>query len=141
MTVHADRGKAMKSQAVAQLLADLGVTKTHSRPYVSNDNPYSEAQFKTLKYHCIFPGQFGSLEDARGYLRVFFEWYNNGHRHAGIGWMTPADTHTGRAKELWEKRKRTLMEAYARHPERFVSGVPMPPDLPAEVWINKPLAA
>lgn len=141
LTVHADRGKAMKSQAVAQLLADLGVTKTHSRPYVSNDNPYSEAQFKTLKYHCIFPGQFGSLEDARSYLRVFFEWYNNGHRHAGIGWMTPADAHTGRAKELLEKRKRTLMEAYVRHPERFVKGVPIPPDLPTEVWINKPLAA
>jgi len=141
LTVHADRGIAMKSNAVAQLLADLGITKTHSRPYVSNDNPYSEAQFKTLKYHCIFPGQFGSLEDARSFLRVFFEWYNNDHRHAGIGWMTPADAHTGRAKELLEKRKRTLMEAYARHPERFVKGAPTPPNLPTEVWINKPLAA
>ena len=138
LTVHADRGSAMKSKPVAQLLADLGITKTHSRPHVSNDNPYSEAQFKTLKYHCAFPGRFGSPEDARFFLRPFFDWYNNQHKHAGIGWLTPADVHAGRAKEVLERRSRTLAEAYERHPERFVKGLPRPAELPSEVWINKP---
>jgi len=138
LTVHADRGSAMKSKGVAQLLADLGITKTHSRPHVSNDNPYSEAQFKTLKYHCAFPGRFGSPEDARFFLRPFFDWYNNEHKHAGIGWLTPAVVHAGRAEEVLEKRRRTLAEAYERHPERFVKGLPRPAELPGEVWINKP---
>ena len=138
LTVHADRGSAMKSKGVAQLMADLGIAKTHSRPHVSNDNPYSEAQFKTLKYHCAFPGRFGSPEDARYFLRPFFDWYNNEHRHAGIGWLTPAAVHTGKAEEVLERRSRTLREAYERHPERFVKGLPRPAELPGEVWINKP---
>jgi len=138
LTVHADRGSAMQSKGVAQLLADLGITKTHSRPHVSNDNPYSEAQFKTLKYHGAFPGRFGSPEDARFFLRPFFDWYNNEHKHAGIGWLTPAVVHAGRAKEVLEGRSRTLREAYERHPERFVKGLPRPAELPSEVWINKP---
>jgi putative transposase len=138
LTVHADRGSAMQSKGVAQLLADLGITKTHSRPHVSNDNPYSEAQFKTLKYHCAFPGRFGSPEDARYFLRPFFDWYNNEHRHAGIGWLTPASVHAGKAEEVLEKRSRILAEAYERHPERFVKGLPRPAELPGEVWINKP---
>jgi len=138
LTVHADRGSAMKSKGVAQLMADLGITKTHSRPHVSNDNPYSEAQFKTLKYHCGFPERFGSPEDARYFLRPFFDWYNNEHKHAGIGWLTPAAVHAGKAEEVLEKRRRILAEAYERHPERFVKGLPRPAELPGEVWINKP---
>ena len=141
LTIHADRGTSMRSKTVAQLLADLGVTRTHSRPYVSDDNPYSETQFKTLKYHYSFPGRFGSLEDARNYLRLFFDWYNNDHRHSGIGLMAPVDVHTGRSNEIIRKRQETLAEAYTRHPERFVKGIPSPPQLPKEVWINKPEVA
>ena len=141
LTIHADRGSSMNSGTVAQLLIELGVAKTHSRPYVSNDNPYSEAQFKTLKYHYSFPGRFGSLPDARNYLRSFFDWYNNEHKHNGIGLMTPVDVHTGKARGIIKMRQETLCEAYKKHPERFVGGIPSPPKLPAQVWINDPNAA
>jgi len=140
LTIHSDRGSPMRSMCVAQLLAELGVTKTHSRPRVSNDNPYSESQFKTLKYHSTFPNRFGSLEDAQSYLREFFDWYNNHHRHSGIGLMTPGSVHTGEAEILWEKRENVLRDAFAKHPERFVRGVPLPPSIPKEAWINKPIS-
>ena len=138
LTVHADRGSSMRSKPVAFLLADLGVTKTHSRPYTSTDNPYSEAQFKTLKYQPEFPERFGSLEDARAFLRGYFDWYNNGHRHSGIGLVTPAQRHHGMDKVVYEKRQEVMAAFYERHPERFVKGMPKPPELPGEVWINKP---
>ena len=138
LTVHADRGSSMRSKPVAFLLADLGVTKTHSRPYTSSDNPYSEAQFKTLKYQPEFPERFGSLEDARVFLRVYFDWYNNTHRHSGIGLVTPAQRHNGTDKAVYEKRQRVMAAFYEQHPERFVKGLPKPPELPGEVWINKP---
>ena len=141
LTIHADRGSSMKSKEVALLLADLGVTKTHSRPHVSNDNPFSEAQFKTLKYRPEFPERFGSLEDARAFCQRFFEWYNNHHRHSGIGMMTPADVHHGRAPRVRLERARTLDAAYLLHPERFVRKPPAPPALPTAVWINPPKAA
>jgi putative transposase len=138
LTVHADRGSSMTSKAVALLLADLGVTKTHSRPHVSNDNPYSEAHFKTLKYHHSFPERFGSIEDARAHCRAFFDWYNEEHHHAGIGMLTPSDVHHGRAPARIEQRSRTLEAAFAAHPERFVNGKPVPASVPSEAWINKP---
>ena len=138
LTIHADRGSAMRSKTVAQLMADMGITKTHSRPYVSNDNPYSEAQFKTLKYHRSFPGQFGSLEDARSFLRTFFAWYNNHHRHSGIAMMTAADVHTGNSENICQQRQHVLRHAYQQHPERFVKGQPQTQSLPKAVWINKP---
>ena len=138
LTVHADRGSAMRSKPVAFLLADLGVLKTHSRPYTSTDNPYSEAQFKTLKYRPEFPERFDSIEQARAFCRSFFGWYNHQHRHSGIGLMTPAAVHDGRAKELHAARARVLEAAYAARPERFVRGRPKPPTLPSAAWINKP---
>lgn len=138
LTVHADRGSSMTSKDVAFLLADLGVTKTHSRPHVSDDNPFSEAQFKTLKYRPDFPDRFGSIEDARGFCVRFFDWYNYQHRHSGIGWMTPADVHHGRAPLVCAKRASTLARAYRLHPERFVRGAPTPPAVPTTVWINPP---
>ncbi len=138
LTVHADRGTAMRSKPVAFLLADLGVLKTHSRPYTSTDNPYSEAQFKTLKYRPEFPNRFDSIEHARSFCRTFFDWYNHQHRHSGIGLMTPAAVHHGRAKELHAERQRVLAAAYAATPERFVRKPPTPPELPTAVWINKP---
>ncbi len=138
LTVHADRGSSMRSKPVAFLLADLGVTKTHSRPYTSTDNPYSEAQFKTLKYQPDFPGRFGSLEDARAFLVRFFDWYNNEHRHSGIGLVTPAQRHSGEDKGVYQKRQTVLAAFYQQHPERFVRGTPVPPELPGEVWINRP---
>ena len=138
LTVHADRGPSMRSKPVAYLLADLGVTKTHSRPYTSTDNPYSEAQFKTLKYQPDFPGRFGSLEDARAFLVRFFDWYNNEHRHSGIGLVTPAQRHSGEDKIVYRERQTVLEAFYQQHPERFVHGIPVPPQLPGEVWINKP---
>jgi putative transposase len=138
LTVHADRGSSMRSKTVALLLADLGVTKTHSRPYVSNDNPYSESQFKTLKYRPGFPERFGSLVDARNWARPFFRWYNHEHRHSSLGLMTPATVHYGQAEALRAQRQQVLLEAYTAHPERFVRGRPTPPPLPKEVWINKP---
>jgi len=140
LTIHADRGSPMRSKAVSQLMADLGITKTHSRPYVSDDNPYSESQFKTLKYNPLFPGQFGSLEDARIFLRRFFNWYNNEHRHSGIAMMTPRDVHTNKADDITRERQKTMNAAYDRHPERFVSGQPKLKLLSREVWINKPAA-
>ena len=138
LTIHADRGSSMRSKAVALLLADLGVTKTHSRPHVSNDNPFSEAQFKTLKYRPDFPERFGSLEDARAFCVDFFDWYNREHHHAGIGLLTPDDLHSGRADERFSARAAILAAAFAMHPERFVGGRPTPPAIPTEVWINKP---
>lgn len=138
LTVHADRGSSMRSKPVAFLLADLGVTKTHSRPYTSSDNPYSEAQFKTLKYQPEFPERFGSIEDARGFLRHYFDWYNNVHRHSGIGLVTPAQRHDGTDRVVYGERKEVMATFYQQHPERFVRGLPSPPELPGEVWINKP---
>jgi len=138
LTLHADRGSSMTSKPVALLLTDLGITKTHSRPHVSNDNPYSESQFKTLKYRPEFPDRFGSIEDARGLCGDLFDWYNHEHHHAGIGLLTPADVHYGRAQEKIAHRSAVLAAAYAAHPERFPRGMPRPPQLPTEVWINKP---
>jgi putative transposase len=138
LTIHADRGGPMRSKPVAFLLADLGVTKTHSRPYTSTDNPYSEAHFKTLKYRPEFPERFQTIEQAREFCRGFFGWYNHEHRHSGIGLMTPAAVHHGCAPELHAARARVLDAAYERHPERFVSRPPTPPALPTAAWINKP---
>jgi len=140
LTVHADRGTAMRSKPVAFLLADLGVLKTHSRPYTSTDNPYSEAHFKTLKYRPEFPNRFDSIEHARAFCRTFFDWYNHQHRHSGIGLMTPAAVHHGQATELHAERQRVLAAAYAATPERFVRRPPRPPALPTAAWINKPTA-
>jgi putative transposase len=138
LTVHADRGSSMRSKPVAHLLADLGVTKTHSRPYTSTDNPYSEAQFKTLKYQPDFPERFGSIEDARAFLVRYFRWYNHEHCHSGIGLVSPAKRHDGTDKIVYEKRQAVLATFYEQHPERFVRGLPSPPKLPGEVWINPP---
>jgi putative transposase len=124
LTVHADRGSSMTSQAVALLLSDLGVTKTHSRPHVNDDNPYSESQFKTLKYRPEFPDRFGSIEDARQFCRNFFRWYNQQHCHSGIALLTPEVVHYGLAAEALEQRDRVLSSAYQDHPERFVKGRP-----------------
>ncbi len=140
LTIHADRGSSMTSKDVALLLA-LGVTKTHSRPHVSNDNPFSEAGFKTLKYRPDFPERFGSLQDARTFCARFFEWYNNHHRHSGIGLMRPSDVHHGRATGVHAERARVLDAAYQLHPQRFVRKPPAPPALPTAVWINPPKAA
>jgi putative transposase len=140
LTLHADRGSSMTSKPVAFLLADLGVTKTHSRPYTSTDNPYSEAQFKTLKYRPGFPDRFQAIEPARSFCRPFFHWYNQEHRHSGIGLMTPAAVHYGRASALREERARVLAAAYAATPERFVRGRPCPPAVPTAAWINPPRA-
>ena len=138
LTLHADRGSSMTSKPVALLLADLGVTKTHSRPHVSNDNPYSEAQFKTLKYRPDFPERFGSLEDARAHAADFFPWYNTVHRHSGLGLHTPHDVHHGLAEARRAERARVLSAAYALRPERFVRRPPTPAALPAAAWINPP---
>jgi len=138
LTIHADRGSAMTSKSVALLLSDLGVEKTHSRPHVSNDNPYSEAQFKTLKYAPGFPDRFGAIEDARTFSGGFFDWYNHHHRHSGIAMLTPADVHYGRAGIVLAARSQVLMAAYHQHPERFVRKPPSPASLPKAVWINPP---
>ena len=138
LTIHADRGTSMASKPVALLLADLGVTKSHSRPHCSNDNPYSEAQFKTLKYRPEFPDRFGSIEDGRAFCQQFFRWYNEEHHHSGLGLHTPADVHFGRAPLIQLERARVLEAAYAAHPERFVRQLPHPPPLPGPAWINKP---
>jgi len=138
LTLHADRGPSMRSKPVAQLLADLGVTKTHSRPYTANDNPYSEAHFKTLKYRPDFPDRFGCVQDARAWARPFFRWYNHQHYHTGLGLMTPASVHYGQAEGIRDHRNQVLLAAYAACPERFVNGPPTSPALPAEVWINQP---
>ena len=138
LTIHSDRGPSMGSKLVAQLLADLGVTKSHSRPQVSDDNPYSEAQFKTLKYRPEFPTCFGSLEDGLSFCRPFFSWYNDEHRHSGIAYMTPRAMHYGESSTIHAARSAALAKAYAEHPERFVRGRPKPPALPEAVWINAP---
>jgi putative transposase len=139
LTVHADRGSSMTAKPVAMLLADLGVTKSHARPHVPDDNPYSESQFKTLKHHPSFPERFGSLQDARSFCQGFFGWYNFEHYHSSIGLLTPADVHFGRASQVILARQAVLGDAYAAHPERFVRKPPQPPRLPQAVWINKPL--
>ena len=128
----------MIAKPVAHLLADLGVTKSHSRPHTSNDNPYSESHFRTLKYRPDFPKSFGSFEDAHAHCGRFFDWYNDDHRHSGIGFHTPADVHYGRAERIREQRGQVLHAAYAAHPERFVHKIPTPPELPTVAWINRP---
>ena len=138
LTLHADRGSSMTSKSLALLLADLGVTKTHSRPYTSTDNPFSEAHFKTLKYRPEFPDRFGSIQDARTLCRGFFPWYNHEHRHGGLALLTPADVHYGRAHERLEQRSRVLKAAFQAHPERFKGRRPVPGVLPEAVWINPP---
>jgi len=138
LTVHADRGSSMRSKPVAFLLSDLGVTKTHSRPYTSSDNPYSEAQFRTLKYRPEFPQRFGSIEDARVFCLDYFRWYNHEHHHTAIGLMTPDQIHTGQAVALRRQRQNVLNQFAVEHPERFVNGTPTPPALPQAAWINKP---
>lgn len=138
LTLHADRGSAMTSKSFALLLADLGVTKTHSRPHVSNDNPFSESAFKTLKYRPDFPDRFGCEQDARGHSRRFFDWYNHEHRHGGLGLCTPHEVHRGLAAATLDRRAAVLDAAYRAHPERFPRGRPTPAELPTEVWINKP---
>jgi putative transposase len=139
LNIHADRGKVMTSKPVAFLMADLGVTKTHSRPYVSDDNPYSESQFRTMKYRPEFPDRFGSIQDARAFCQQFFEWYNNQHRHSGIAMLTPSMVHFGEAPVVLARRQVVLDAAYLAHPDRFVRRPPTPLPLPEEVWINKPL--
>lgn len=139
LTIHADRGSSMTSVTVGQLLADLGVTKTHSRPHVSNDNPYSESGFKTLKYRPGFPECFGSVVDARLFCQKFFTWYNTEHRHSGIAMLTPDNVHYNQCEKVLNARSVTLMNAYMDHPERFVKGVPSVEQVPKEVWINKPI--
>ena len=138
LTLHSDRGSPMIAKPVAHLLADLGVTKSRSRPHVSNDNPYSESQFRTFKYRPDFPDRFGSYEDGRAHCGRFFRWYNEDHRHSGIGLHTPADVHYGRAEAINGQRGVVLLDAYAEHPERFVRRPPTPPALPAVAWINQP---
>jgi putative transposase len=138
LTIHADNGSSMASKPVAFLLADLGVTKSHSRPHTSNDNPYSEAQFKTLKYRPDFPERFGSLADARAFCQRFFTWYNTAHYHCGIGYHHPIDVHYGHAETVRDARADVLTTAYTRNPERFVRKHPEPPALPTTAWINKP---
>jgi putative transposase len=138
LTLHADRGNPMNSKPFAMLLADLGVTKTHSRPHVSNDNPYSEAHFKTFKYFPAYPVRFRDLVDARRWCREFFDWYNHEHHHSGIALLTPADVHYGRAMQVLQARQQVLEVAYLQNPERFVKGLPKPLSLPTEVWINPP---
>jgi putative transposase len=138
LTIHADRGKPMTSKPVALLLAKLGVTKTHSRPYVSNDNPYSESHFKTLKYRPDFPDRFHSFEHGQAFCQEFFPWYNTEHRHSGLGLLTPAMVHFGQASAVLAARQQTLLAAYREHPERFPRGIPIPQPLPEQVWINPP---
>jgi putative transposase len=138
LTIHADRGSSMTSKPVAFLMADLGITKTHSRPHVSDDNPYSESHFRTLKYRPGFPERFGSLQDARSFSQEFFAWYNEEHRHSGLALLSPAVVHYGLAPETIERRRAVLDAAYSAHPERFVHKPPQPMPAPKEVWINKP---
>lgn len=138
LTLHSDRGAAMISKTVGALLSDLHVSKSHSRPRVSNDNPYSESLFKTMKYGPKFPERFGSIEDARSFCRVFFDWYNKRHRHSGIGMLTPASVHEGRTEEILIARQKVLEMAHKLHPERFSRGCPKPFKLPEPAWINPP---
>ena len=140
LTIHSDRGPSMTSKPVALLLADLGVMKSLSRPHVSNDNPFSESQFKTLKYRPEFPERFGCVQDARGVSADLLNWYNREHRHSGIGYLTPYEVHYGLAKARLAQREDVLKKAYRSHPERFTKGTPRPHQVPTEVWINKPKA-
>jgi len=139
LTLHADRGSSMKSKCVAQLLADLGVQKSHSRPHVSNDNPFSEAQFKTLKYRPSYPDRFGCIEDARVWVREFINWYNQEHHHVGLSLLTPAMVHHGVGGKVLADRAQTMDKFYEIHPDRFVKGAPKMGKLPEAVWINPPL--
>jgi putative transposase len=138
LTLHADRGAPMKAKATAFLLADLGVTRSHNRPHTSNDNPFSESHFKTLKYQPRFPRRFGCIEDARGFCRRFFDWYNQDHHHAGIGLMTPDQVHYGQIDAVHAARQVTLDQAFREYPERFVNKTPTPPVKPTATWINPP---
>lgn len=138
LTIHADRGSSMTSRPVAFLLADLGVTKSHSRPHTSNDNPFSEAGFKTYKYWPGFPGRFANIQHARDHSRTFFDWYNTCHRHSGIAMMTPEQVHYGRAEVVRRHRDVVLAQAFLAHPERFVKGRPAAKAIPEAVWINPP---
>ena len=139
LTIHSDRGGPMVSQEVSQLLGKLRIEKSHSRPRVSNDNPFSESQFKTLKYHPEFPDRFGSFEEAREFIRAFVAWYNHEHHHEGINLLTPAVVHSGRSEEVLAARSVTMDRAHGRNPERFVRGKPVVKPLPGEVWINRPV--
>jgi putative transposase len=139
LVIHSDRGAPMTSHLVAQLFSDLGVQKSVSRPHVSNDNSYSESQFKTLKYRPEFPDRFGSLQDARVHCQEFFHWYNHEHHHSGIGLLTPAVVHSGQSQTWMDKRQQVLNVAYQAHPERFVRHAPKLPELALEVWINAPV--
>lgn len=141
LTIHADRGSAMKSKSVADLLADLEIARSHSRPRISDDNPFSESQFKTLKYRPEYPDRFGSLEDARSFCRRFFPWYNHEHHHSGIAMLTPYALHHGHADEVLEQRQDTLARAYAAHPERFPGGPPVARRPREAVWINQPVSS
>ena len=138
LILHSDRGSAMRSKTVQDLLRDLGVEKSYSRPYTPTDNPFSEAQFKTMKYRPEYPGEFGGLIPAREWARAFVHWYNEEHHHTGLGLMTPVTVHYGRVEHVRQQRQATLDAAYEAHPERFVGGRPTPPALPEEVWINQP---
>jgi len=138
LIIHSDRGPSMSSKPVALLLADLGITKSHSRPHVSNDNPYSEAQFKTLKYRPEFPERFGSLEDGRSFCQRFFPWYNTEHYHSGIGYLTPEQVQFGLSQQIVKEREAVLRKAYQTYPDRFKQGMPKPLPLPEAAWINKP---
>lgn len=138
LVLHSDRGAPMTAKSMQQLLLDLGVTQSLSRPRLPDDNPYSEAQFKTTKYHFTFPGRFETLLDTRRWGQSFFAWYNYAHHHTALGLMTPAAVHTGQAPQLYQQRQTILAQAYAAHPERFVNGCPQPPALPSEVWLNPP---
>jgi putative transposase len=140
LIVHADRGTQMTSKTVAQLLADLDVTRSFSRPHVSNDNPFSEAHFRTAKYHPSYPGKFAALDDALTWGREFFGWYNDEHRHSGIAFLTPSDVHFGRADEMLARRHEVLLRAYSAAPERFPKGAPKRQELPSAVYINPPKA-
>ena len=138
LTLHSDRGASMRAKPVAQLLADLDVTRSHSRPYTSNDNPYSEAQFKTMKYRPDYPERFEDLDQAQSWARTFCHWYNHDHHHVGLGLMTPAVVHYGQAEAVRARRQQVLATAYACHPQRFVKGPPLAPSAPQAVWINPP---
>ena len=138
ITVHADRGSAPTSKTLKQMMIDLGVKRSHSRPRVSNDNPFSESNFHTVKSRPDYPARFGSYEDARSFCRRTFDWYNHEHHHSGIAMLTPAQVHYGHAEEVLAERQRVLDAAYATHPERFVNGPPKVPSLPQAVWINPP---
>jgi putative transposase len=139
LTIHADRGSPMTAKSTALLFADLGVGKSHSRPHVSNDNPYSEGMFKTVKYHPDFPGRFGSQQDARTYSGPFFHWYNEEHRHSSLALLTPSDVHHGRGGQILAARDRVLDSAFATNPQRFVNQRPVASRPPVAAWINKPL--